>query len=557
MHPAPRIKRIAIRAVPAGLVALGLVLQGCGERQESPLEPNPPTAMGAAGPRDKERNAVDLGPPMASAHSTMNALVSALAATTTSVPFAPEPGPFANTVPPCDDCMYDGLPIGFSFTYFGNTYTTFGISTNGFIGFTPGTSQGCCAGRPIPAGDGINNLIAAAWTDLFPPGGGGVFYETRGRAPNRYLVVAYQDVPWCCEMGVNRVTTQIILYEGTNAIEIHTTNQSAGHTYTQGVEDASGTQAAFVPGRVAANYELANDAVRFTTVLGSWIARASLPSARRGPAVAVAGGLLYSIGGLTNAGSALSSVFAYNPSTNAWTSKASLPAARQGGNGSAMIGGILYVAGGFDASRALTRTLYAYNVSTNTWSRRADMPVVSACGGSTVISGKLYVFSGCRRSSTGGQISAGSLHRYDPSTNQWTTLRSAPAVHFQPAVGVISGKLYVAGGNNSASVALTRLDVYDPATNTWSTRMNMPTARVSAAAAVVGGKLHVIGGRNGETYLRTVEAYDPVTDSWSVRAAMPTARSGPGVGMISNLVYAVGGRRSSTSVVATNERYTP
>jgi hypothetical protein len=82
------------------------------------------------------------------------------------------------------------------------------------------------------------------------------------------------------------------------------------------------------------------------------------------------------------------------------------------------------------------------------------------------------------------------------------------------------------------------------------------TARVAAAAAVVGGRLHVIGGRNGDTYLKAVEAYDPVTDTWSVRAAMPTVRAGLGVGMINSLVYAVGGRRS-TSVLATNERYTP
>jgi hypothetical protein len=40
------------------------------------------------------------------------------------------------------------------------------------------------------------------------------------------------------------------------------------------------------------------------------------------------------------------------------------------------------------------------------------------------------------------------------------------------------------------------------------------------------------------------------------RAAMPTARAGFGIGIISSLVYAVGGRRS-TSVLATNERYTP
>lgn len=564
MYPAAIVRRVALRAVPAGLVTLGLMLQGCGERQENPLDPAAPTIMGStddAGLRaDKERNAVDLGPPMASALSMVgSSSVSAAGAAATSIPFSPEPGPFANNSGlSCDDCVNVGLPIGFSFTFFGNTYTTFGISSNGYIGFTPPAfGDGCCSGRVIPSADLNNNLIAAAWTDLFPGGGEGIFYETRGRAPNRYLVVAYQNLPWCCQSGINHVTTQIILYEGSNAIEIHTTNQSAGHVYTQGVENASGTQAAFVPGRVAANYELTNDGVRFTTVLGSWTARAALPSARRGPATAVVNGVLYSSGGISNAGVALKSVVAYNPSTNAWSSKASLPAAREGGNGAAAIGSTIYVAGGYDATRTLTRTLYAYNTSTNTWSTRANMPVVSACGGSAVISGKLYVFSGCRLSSTGTQIAAGSLHRYDPSTNQWTTLRSAPSVHVQPAVGVISGKLYVVGGNNAASVAVRRLDVYDPATNSWTTNVNMPTARVSAAAAVVGGRLHVIGGRNGETYMKAVEAYDPVANSWTVRAAMPTARSGLGLGVISNLVYAVGGRRSSTTVVSTNERYTP
>jgi N-acetylneuraminic acid mutarotase len=553
---------MALRAAPAGLVALGLMLEGCGDREESPLGPAVTASAeptGDAGLQaDKQRNAVDLGPAMASARGVLGAFsVSAFGATTASIPFAPEPGPFANNSGlSCDDCVSVGLPIGFSFTYFGNTYTTFNISSNGFIQFPPSIDNGCCAGRTIPSVDGINNLIAAAWTDLYPGGGGGVFYETRGRAPNRYLIVAYQDVPWCCETGTSRVTAQIILYEGTNTIEIHTTNQSAGHTYTQGVEDASGTLAAFLPGRVAANYELANDGVRFTTVLGSWMARNPLPSARRGPAVAVANGLLYAIGGLNLADAALTSVVAYNPSTNAWSTKASLPAARRGGNGSAMISGKLYLAGGFDAARALTRTLYAYNVSTNTWSRRADMPVVSACGGSANIGGKLYVFTGCRLSSTGAQIATRSLHRYDPSSNQWSTLPSAPSMHLQPAVGVISGKLYVVGGNNGAGAQVRRLDVFDPATNSWSTKVGMPTARVAAAAALVGGRLHVIGGRNGQTYLKSVEAYDPATDSWSVRAAMPTARAGLGVGVISSLVYAVGGRHT-TSALATNERYTP
>jgi N-acetylneuraminic acid mutarotase len=568
-RPAARLRQrcVPLRVLPAGLLALGLALEGCGERPESPLEPvaTMATAPAAASldavfQADKARNAVNLGPPTAAASSALDAQsVSTAAATGNSIPFAPKPGPFANTVSSdCDDCVFEGLPIGFSFTFFGNTYTNFSISSNGFIGFTPGMPHGCCAGGAIPSAGSPNNIIAAAWTDLYPPGGGGIFYETRGQAPNRFLVVAYQNLSWCCEFGGNRVTTQIVLYEGSNAIEIHTANQSVGHIYTQGVEDANGFQASFLAGRVAANYGLTRDAVRFTTFGNVWTGRAPLPSPRQRPAVAAAGGLLYAIGGLNGAGTALTSVMAYTPGSNSWSTKAALPAARYGGNGAAAISSKLYLAGGSNSVGALTRSLYAYNPSTGTWATKANMPVASGCGGSVAIGGKLYVFTGCTLLSTGGQVSVGLLHRYDPSINTWAALRAAPEAHFQPAVAAIGGKIYVAGGGNGSGATSGRLDVYDPATNTWTTLGAMPTARVAAAGAAAGGLLYVVGGRSGTTYLSTVEAYNPVTDSWVVRAAVPTRRAGLGVSLISSdgRLYAIGGR-NSTSVLATNERYTP
>ena len=560
MQGTGRRRGVALRAVSVALLALGLMLEGCGERQEGPLEPSVTESSGtmdqAVLRTDKERNAVDQGPATGSAQSTVGTRsVSAAGATATSIPFDPEPGPFANAVPSCDDCLFEGLPIGFSFTFFGNAYTAFNISTNGFLGFGSGLHPGCCAGGNIPSDDGINNIIAAAWTDLDTRSGGTVSYETRGRAPNRFLVVSYSSVPWYPEIGTNRVTTQIILYEGTNVIEIHTANQSSGHTYTQGVEDASGTQASFLPGRVSSNYGLTNDGVRFTTT-APWDLRAPLPTARRGFAVAGATGILYAIGGNNSAGTALNTVQAYNAGTNSWSTRAPLPAARQSGNGAATISGTIYVAGGQDAAGALTRTLYSYRTSTNTWSSKAIMPAFGGCGGSAVISGKLYVFSGCTRSSTGAQVASRLLHRYDPTTNTWATLASAPAVHFQPVVGSSGGKLYVVGGNNGAGTQTNRLDVYDPATNTWSTRAAMPSPRVAAAGVVAAGKLYVMGGRSGTTYLNTVEVYDPLANSWSARPAMPTARAALGVGVVSNLLYAIGGRNSA-SALATNQRFAP
>jgi len=404
--------------------------------------------------------------------------------------------------------------------------------------------------------DEFNNVIAAAWTDLDTEYGGLISFETRGRAPSRFLVIDFQNVPWYAETE-QRVSTQIILYEGSNTIEIHTANQPTGHTYTQGVENASGTQAAFIPGRVAANYGIVDDAVRFTTSLGSWTTRTSLPSARRSLASATASGLLYAIGGATSAGTALRTVQVYNPSTNAWTTKASLPAARPFGNGATHISGTIYLPGGQDASGVITRTLYAYRISTNTWSAKANMPVFSGCGGSGVISGKLYVYSGCTKTATGPQTAAALLHRYDPASNTWTTLPGAPAVHVQPTVVVVAGKLYVAGGNAGGGAVTGRVDVYNPATNSWSTVAAMPTPRVAAAGGLISGKLYVVGGRNGATYYNNVEVYDPLANTWTSAAGMPTARGGLAAGVISGSLYAIGGRDAATGALATNERLTP
>src|SRR4051812_33492128 len=227
----------------------------------------------------------------------------------------------------------------------------------------------------------------------------------------------------------------------------------------------------------------------------AWQPMQPMMTARRNFIAGTATGILYAIGGNNAAGSTVSSVQAYNPATNTWSSKAALPAAREGGNGATTISGKIYVAGGQDAAGALTRSLYVYNISTNAWTTKANMPAVGACGGSARISGKLYVFSGCTRSSTGAQIASALLHRYDPATNTWTTLRAGPAAHFQPAVAATGDKLYVVGGNNNAGVTTDRVDVYDPASNSWATRANMPTARVGAGATVAQGKLFVMGGR--------------------------------------------------------------
>jgi len=165
-----------------------------------------------------------------------------------------------------DDQVSAALPIGFTFTFMCNAYTNFYISSNGFISFNAGVSNGCCSGQAIPSpGNAVNNMIAWDWNDLYPPGAGTIRYQTTGVSPNRRCIVTYTGIPHCCNAGPPINSGQIILYETSNRIEIYSavvTND--GSTNTQGIMDASGNVAYSVAGRNGVAWTANNDAYRFT-----------------------------------------------------------------------------------------------------------------------------------------------------------------------------------------------------------------------------------------------------------------------------------------------------
>jgi hypothetical protein len=181
------------------------------------------------------------------------------------IPFQPGPTNVANLGPVCDDCVMNDVPIGFNFWFYGQFYSTLQISSNGFVRFAPpNNDSGCCSGRPIPLNDLWNNIIAFAWTDLNPSGalGGRLRWETRGTAPNRRFILHSDSVRYFGGTETNLIQW-MELHEGTGVIEIHTQLMTP-RVITQGTENATGTVAHFIPGRVATTFSLVNDGVRWT-----------------------------------------------------------------------------------------------------------------------------------------------------------------------------------------------------------------------------------------------------------------------------------------------------
>jgi hypothetical protein len=150
-----------------------------------------------------------------------------------------------------DDAVTADLNIGFSFSFFGNTYTQFRIHSNGFISFGGQTYTGY-ANFSIPNATDPDNFIAGLYGDLNPSCGGSVRYSTIGSAPNRQLVVTFSDIePYesgCNAPATEAVSFQIVLNEdGSFYVVIidypptYGASTTIASNVTSGYENADGT----------------------------------------------------------------------------------------------------------------------------------------------------------------------------------------------------------------------------------------------------------------------------------------------------------------------------
>lgn len=79
----------------------------------------------------------------------------------------------------------------------------------------------------------------------------------------------------------------------------------------------------------------------------------------------------------------------------------------------AVFAGKIYAMGGYDD--AYICSVEAYDPSTNTWTEKVSMPVSKTHFQVEILDGKIYVIGGFSPTET-----ASSMERYDPERNQWS-----------------------------------------------------------------------------------------------------------------------------------------
>jgi subtilisin family serine protease len=111
-----------------------------------------------------------------------------------------------------DDSHYYSIP--FNFNFYGQSYANIAVGSNGGIYFD--NAELGYENKSIPSNMSINTLIAVFWDDLNPEASGGVFYEIQDTAPNRRLIIQWNQVPL---YGINgNGSIQAILEEASGNI---------------------------------------------------------------------------------------------------------------------------------------------------------------------------------------------------------------------------------------------------------------------------------------------------------------------------------------------------
>jgi N-acetylneuraminic acid mutarotase len=174
-----------------------------------------------------------------------------------------------------------------------------------------------------------------------------------------------------------------------------------------------------------------------------------------------------------------------------------------------------------------------YDPTLNAWISRADMPTARALFGTAVYGGKIFCIGGYNGADvfTGPKswdwkteyYNVGANEVYDPATDTWQTLTPLPTPRYKVATNIVDGKIYVIGGHSMSNLYKTEnvVEVYDPITNSWTTKTPAPLPVGLYASAVVDYKIYVLGTNPNATWQFNIMVYDPATDIWTIKSKTP------------------------------------
>ena len=149
-----------------------------------------------------------------------------------------------------DDGGWAAIPLGFTYNYFGNNYTTINVGTNGVVQFGAYSAGdlGDFTYVGLPSVGEPANIIAPMASDMDLRTIGRVKYWTEGTAPTRMFILDWDSMGGYS--GANGYhTMQLKLYETTGIVEVHVKLATKPAAKTIGLQDLTRLIGTTAPGR--------------------------------------------------------------------------------------------------------------------------------------------------------------------------------------------------------------------------------------------------------------------------------------------------------------------
>jgi N-acetylneuraminic acid mutarotase len=227
----------------------------------------------------------------------------------------------------------------------------------------------------------------------------------------------------------------------------------------------------------------------------SWTLGPQLPQQNNHGMATSVNGKIYLIGGQTQAddppgsNSYVNTVYELDPARGTWVAKATMPTARSSGV-AVVHDGKIYVAGGRPPREG---DFAVYDPATDRWEALPSLPTPRNHFTGAAINGRIHLVGG--RIGLGLGTSLTAVHEvFDPQTRTWTT--AAPMLRARSGMnGVVArGCFHVWGGEGPGGMFPDH-DYYDPRTSKWSSLGNMPIpVHGVVGSAFVDGLIWVTGG---------------------------------------------------------------
>lgn len=255
------------------------------------------------------------------------------------------------------------------------------------------------------------------------------------------------------------------------------------------------------------------DFYAFSLDTESWSGVASMPAGKeRQYACGFAHqGRGYVFGGIDGSGNYLADLWQYDPSADAWTAQAPLPAGGRAGAMCFVVGDTAYIAGGKTAAVNALNEVWAFNLASHTWTQKAGMPSASWRGVAFSWNGK--GIAGLGKDAAGDH--SGVFYSYDASSDMWEQIPglAADATTYTAATQ-IGSLAFLYGGMEFSGAYLNPF-----------TRIDLETYQSHALAPFPGdarrGGMAFAG--DNEVYLTTgVSASGRLAETWKAGYVLST-----------------------------------